>query len=53
VQRGLSYLLKTQDSSDGSWPGANSKGKAIRIWTYWHTTWAVVGLAESLARTAK
>jgi hypothetical protein len=49
VQRGLAFLLKNQDS-DGSWSGANSKGKAVRIWSYWNTTWAFVGLAETRPR---
>jgi hypothetical protein len=46
VQRGLAYLLKTQQGGD--WTVTNAGGKAARIWTYWGTSWAMVGLAEYL-----
>jgi hypothetical protein len=47
VQRAWAYLLKTQEK-DGSWATTNAKGRSERIYTYWGTTWAVMGLMETV-----
>ena len=53
VARGRAFLMRTQQSS-GSWPVKGTKrNKAKQVEptaTYWGTCWAVIGLAETLAR---
>jgi hypothetical protein len=50
VQRGLAFLLKTQET-DGGWTVTNAKGKGARIWSYWGTSWATAGLIETLPKS--
>jgi hypothetical protein len=47
VRRAWSYLLKTQEK-DGSWTTGNAKGSKERIYTYWGTSWAAMGLMQTL-----
>jgi hypothetical protein len=49
VQRAWEYLLKNQED-DGSWYMTNSKDKAIRIWSYWGTSWAFMGILNTLPK---
>jgi hypothetical protein len=43
VQRAWKFLIDNQDET-GEWTVTNSKGKAAKIWSFWGTGWAVVGL---------
>jgi hypothetical protein len=46
VQHAWAFLLKTQEKN-GRWTVTNTKESAARIWTYWGTSWAVVGILET------
>jgi len=53
---GRHFLIRTQQAG-GSWPvKGTKKNKATQVEptsTYWGTCWAVIGLAETLPRTAE
>ncbi len=49
VQRAWAFLVTTQ-KDNGKWVGTNAKESAARIWTYWSTSWAMVGLLETMPR---
>jgi hypothetical protein len=47
IERAQEFLLKTQQK-DGSWKVA-SQGPGTSVgWTFWGTTWAVIGLSNTL-----
>lgn len=56
IQKAQQFLVSTQ-RDDGSWPVKGTKekkkGSVEETAVYWGTTWAVIGLVESLSARAK